>query len=97
MVQGEKIADCYCCFRNSKDTKLFEVGIFEDKTIRGTVYKCGLGFESCSLLKTYNDRPDSAKSKEEMERMVRKMIIEIVQTPKKKRPENEMGPPPLMA
>jgi len=95
MVKGEKIADCYCSFRNNKDINNFEVGIFEDKTTQGTVYRCGLGFETCSLLKLYNSRPDPAKSKIEMERMIRETIIKIVQEPKRK-PNPEMWSPPLM-
>lgn len=93
MVNGEKIADCYCLFRNGKDVKTSDVGIFEDKSILGIKYKCGLGFETCSLLKLYNDRPDSMKSKAETEKIVRETIIKIVQTPKHERPNPEMQPP----
>jgi hypothetical protein len=77
MVEGEKVTDCYCSFRSRRDLNSFEIGIFEDKTNEGTVYKCGLGFESCSVLKTYNMLAIKEEKKKEILGEIDKMTKDI--------------------
>jgi hypothetical protein len=81
MVIGEKIADCYCVFRDRKDVKPSDVGIFENKYAIEKKYKCGLGNENCSLLKLYNERPENPKSRAEIEKIVKETLVDIA-TPK---------------
>lgn len=87
MVEGEKIAECYCSFRSRRDLNSSEMGIFEDKTSKGIRYKCGLGFESCSVLKPYNVLAIKEEKKKEilgeMDKMAKDLEEKIELTNKK--------------
>ena len=53
MSELEKVASCYCCFRDDKDVDQKKIGIFKIETDEGTRYKCGLNLDICSSVENY--------------------------------------------